>query len=307
MPDLRHNRAVDISDDPWTWSEETWRTAVGSVRAGRRLVPDKWPNGARVAVGLSFDSDHESIPLVRRNHTPGEMSRGEYGARTAVPRILKLLDRHEVPASFFMPAVVALLHPDEPKRVVDGGHEIALHGWIHELNSKLDHTTERDLTFRAADVLEQLSGTRPVGIRTPSWDFSPHTLSIIQELGLMYDSSLMADDDPYEILDDGTPTGIVELSVEWIRDDYVYFAMDRFSTARPFMPPSGVLEIFKSEFDGAYNEGGSFILTMHPHVIGHRSRITMLEALIEYIKGHDGVWFATHADIADVCRGLLAA
>ena len=291
-----------ISDDPWTWPEETWRAPVEHIRAGRSLKPDSWPGGAKVAVGISFDSDHESIALVRRNHSASQLSQGEYGARVAVPRILELLRRHEVPASFFMPAVIALLHPDEPRRVVDEGHELGLHGWIHELTGKLDLTTERDLTLRAADVLESASGKRPVGIRTPSWDFSPHTLTVIREMELLYDSSLMADDEPYEILEHGDPTGIVELPVEWIRDDYVYFHMDRFSAVRPHMPPSGVLEIFQSEFDGAYREGGTFILTMHPHVIGHRSRLVVLDRLIEHIKGHDGVWFATHEAIAQHCR-----
>ena len=107
--------------------------------------------------------------------------------------------------------------------------------------------------------------------------------------------------EPYEILEHGEPTGVVELPVEWIRDDYVYFNMNRFSTLRPHTAPSAVLEIFKAEFDGAYREGGTFILTMHPHVIGHRSRITVLEDLVDYIKGHDGVWFATHEQVAGYC------
>jgi hypothetical protein len=117
-------------------------------------------------------------------------------------------------------------------------------------------------------------------------------------MGLRYDSSLMADDDPYELLEDGQPTGMVELPVEWIRDDAIYFNMDRFSALRPYTPPSAVLEIFTAEFDGAYAEGGLFLLTMHPHIIGHRSRIALLERLIEHMRGHAGVWFATHADIA---------
>jgi hypothetical protein len=116
-------------------------------------------------------------------------------------------------------------------------------------------------------------------------------------MGLLYDSSLMADDDCHELTLDGEATGVVELPVEWIRDDAVYFNMDRFSTLRPYTPPSGALEIFKAEFDGAYAEGGIFQLTMHPHHIGHRSRIAMLEALIEHIRTHDGIWFATHADV----------
>jgi peptidoglycan/xylan/chitin deacetylase (PgdA/CDA1 family) len=117
-------------------------------------------------------------------------------------------------------------------------------------------------------------------------------------MGLLYDSSLMADDDPYEIVEDGQPTGMVELPVEWIKDDAIYFNMDRSSGLRPYTPPSSVLEIFRSEFDGAYAEHGLFVLTMHPHIIGHRSRVALLERLIEHIRGHAGVWFATHADIA---------
>ena len=141
-------------------------------------------------------------------------------------------------------------------------------------------------------------------MRTPSWDFSPNTAKLVKELGLLYDSSLMADDSPYEILVEGQPTGIVELPVEWILDDYPYFGMDRFSTLRPHSPPSHVLEIWQAEFDRAYEEGGLFVLTMHPHVIGHRSRIAMLEKLVQHMRSRSGVWFATHEQVARyVVRG----
>ena len=96
---------------------------------------------------------------------------------------------------------------------------------------------ELDLTGRALETLEKLGGVRPVGIRTPSWDFSDHTLAIIEELGLAYDSSLMADDEPYELLADGRPTGIVEIPVEWIRDDAPYLMMERYGALRPYTPP----------------------------------------------------------------------
>ncbi|WP_406638679.1 polysaccharide deacetylase family protein [Amycolatopsis sp. WGS_07] len=216
-----------------------------------------------------------------------------------MPRILKLLDRFGAPSTFFVPAVSALLHDGEAQSYVDAGHEIALHGWIHESNAQLPPSAERDLTFRAADTVERLTGTRPVGIRTPSWDFSESTLSIIRELGLAYDSSLMADNDCYEILADGEPTGIVELPVEWIRDDATYFTMDRYSAQRPYTSPREVLSIWRDEFDLALAEGGLFQLTMHPHIIGHRSRIAILTELLEHIASHDGVWFATHAQVVD--------
>jgi peptidoglycan/xylan/chitin deacetylase (PgdA/CDA1 family) len=151
--------------------------------------------------------------------------------------------------------------------------------------------------LRSADTLEKVSGVRPVGLRTPSWDFSWNTLAIEQEMGLLYDSSLMSDEDCYELLLDGQPCGVIELPVEWVRDDAVYFMMNRFSALRPYTPPADVLDIFRREFEAAYEEGGLFQLTMHPHVIGYRSRIWIVEELIRLAQSHPGVWFATHADV----------
>lgn len=284
--------------EPWQWDEAVWRGKVDKIRAGRSLKPKSWKNGARCAVALSFDSDHESNELRDGGESIGRMSQGQYGNRVGIPRILKTLSDNDIKATFFVPAVVGLLYPDEQRRVIAEGHEIGLHGWIHELNTKVPPEAERDLHFRAADTLEKITGIRPVGMRTPSWDFSQVTLRIQRELGLLYNSSLMADDDPYEIVEEGEPTGIVELPVEWIRDDAVYFNMNRFTAHRPYTPPTAVLDIFRREFDRAYEEGGLFLLTMHPHVIGYRSRITILEELIRHIRTHDDVWFATHADIA---------
>src|SRR5207244_11734359 len=122
-------------------------------------------------------------------------------------------------ASFFGPAVTALLYPEEQRRVIAEGHEIGIHGWIHERNSELPLDAERELQLRSADTLEKICGKRPVGIRTPSWDFSPNTLAITKEMGLVYDSSLMADVDCYELVMDGADTGVDGLPGEWIRGD----------------------------------------------------------------------------------------
>jgi peptidoglycan/xylan/chitin deacetylase (PgdA/CDA1 family) len=286
---------------PWQWPEPHWRTIVGRARAGRSLKPTHWPGGARCAVALSFDADHDTIPLRDADESPMRISQGQYGNRKGVPRIRALLDRHGVRASFFYPAVSALLYPEEVRAVAGEGHEIGIHSWIHEANTTLPPGAERDLTCRAADTLERLAGRRPVGIRTASWDFSTDTVGIIRELGLLYDSSLMADDDPYELTDQGEPTGIVELPPEWIRDDAPYFNFVRFSALRPYTPPDAVADIFIAEFDGAHAEGGLFLLTMHPHVIGHRSRIALLERVLRHIRSHADVWFATHEQVARHC------
>ncbi|MEU5731318.1 polysaccharide deacetylase family protein [Streptomyces antimycoticus] len=294
-----------LPSESWRWPEHTWRGHVDAVRAGRRLVPDRWPGGARVAVALSFDADHETIPLRDGGTSPGLLAQGEYGARAGSPRILDLLARYGVPATFFMPAVSALVHPEEARAYTRDGHELAVHGWIHERNMLLGREDEKDLTARALDTLTTLTGRRPVGIRTPSWDFSDSTLAIMLELGFAYDSSLMADDEPYEIVADGRPTGLVEIPVDWIRDDAPYFTMDRYGSARPHSRPRDVREIWTDEFDAAYRDGGVFQLTLHPHVIGHRSRLVALRELLDHIAAHPGVWYATHAQLADTARDLL--
>lgn len=283
---------------PWQWPEEIWRGKVEQVRAGRNLKPAKWKNGARCAVALSFDVDHETNELRDGGKSVGRLSWGQYGNRVGVPKILDLLKRHDIPASFFVPAVTALLYPDEQRRIVGEGHEIGLHGWIHEVNTAVPPANERELHLRSADTLEKVTGVRPVGMRTPSWDFSEVTLAVERELGLLYDSSLFADDDPYEIVEKGEPTGIVELPVEWIRDDAPYLSMNRFQALRPYTSPEAVFDIFRREFEGAYAEGGLFLLTMHPHVITYRSRFWILEELVGLAKAKGDCWFASHAEIA---------
>ena len=302
----QHDPSDPSRMEPWQWPDRHWQQLIGQVRAGRPLRPRRWPGGVRCAVALSFDSDHETNELREGGKSIGRMSWGQFGSRVGVPRIAALLDRHGIRASFYVPAVAAMTYPDEQRALVAAGHEIGIHGWIHELNSVLPYEAERDLMFRAAEQLERITGVRPVGLRTPSWDFSPNTLRIERELGLLYDSSLMADEDCYELLMDGEPTGIVELPVEWVRDDAVYFMMHRHQSLRPYTPPADVLDIFRREFDAAHADGGLFQLTCHPHIIGYRSRIWILEELIAHAKSKGDVWFATHAEVAAYARDNAA-
>jgi hypothetical protein len=244
------------------------RSALAQAgRAGPRRPryrPKAWKDGARCAVALSFDSDHETNELRDGGKSIGRMAWGQSGNRVGVPRIRKLPGKARRQGDVLRPAVTALLYPEEQRALVAEGHEIGIHGWIHELNSVLPLEAERDLMLRSADTLEKVTGKRSVGMRTPSWDFSPNTLALEKELGLLYDSSLMADEDCYELLLHGEETGVVELPVEWVRDDAVYFSMHRFSSLRPYTPPTDVLDIFRRELDAAWEDGGVFQLTMHP-------------------------------------------
>lgn len=297
----------DGKNPPWQWPEQEWRALVGKVRAGRRLSPSTWPGAARCAVALSFDCDHETFELGTGGRAVGRLAWGEFGRRVGVPRILDILARHEISATFFMPAVCALLDPHESRRITDSGHEVGMHGYIHENNSLLDAGTERDLMLRARDILARQIGDNPVGFRSPNWDLSAHTIGIAREMGIEYDSSLMADESCYELLLDGDPTGIVEIPVEWLRDDAVYLMFNRQPATRPWMSPDDVFSIFLREFDAAYEERGIFQLVMHPFVIGYRSRIWILDKLIEHAKSRDGVWFGTHAAVARWVRDQAPA
>ena len=272
------------------------REIAGRIRAGRDLQPAGWPNGARVAVLLSFDVDNDTITIARNAEpSPGAMSQGEYGARVGLRRVVELMDRHEIPASFFIPAVSLVVAPEMVDIIqASGRHEFGVHGWIHELNSALDAETERDLVIRATDYLEEVTGRRPVGYRAPSWNFSPNTLDIIRGLGFLYDSSLMADDRPYELLQNGEPTGMIELPVEWILDDAPLLN----PRGNSYTAPRELLQVYIDEFDKAYEEGTMFLLTTHPHIIGHRSRIVILEELIAHIQQTGNVWWATHEQAA---------
>ena len=288
------------TSEPWNWSEEYVVSQVNQVRAGRDLNPDSWPGGARVAVLLSYDVDNETIQGLRTgNINIGQLSQGQYGSRVALPRIVKLMDEQEIPATFFFPAWSLKLAPEQAGIIQQSGrHEIGVHGWIHELNTSLDGATESRLLAQAVDQIEAITGTRPVGYRAPSWNHSPNTLQIVRDMGFLYESSLMHDDRPYELLQDGEPTGVVELPVEWLLDDAPL--LNPLGTR--YMNPRDVMQVWMDEFDKAWEEGTIFLLTMHPHVIGHRSRLVALEGLIEHIKSKDQVWFATHEQAARYVR-----
>ena len=284
----------------WQWTFDSAMTVVNAVRAGRSLKPSSWPGGARVAVLLSFDVDNETIALRYGEPTVGSLSQMQYGARVGLERIVALLDSKKIPATFFIPSVSLAITPSMAGVIKKSGrHEFGVHGWIHEMNMTLPDSAERALVAKALAELTRLTGTKPTGYRAPSWNFSPNTLSILRDMGFRYESSLMADDSPYELLQNGKPTGIVEIPVEWILDDAPLFD----PRGQSYMNPRDVARVWMDEFDRAYSEGTMFVLTMHPHVSGHRSRIVALELLIDHIRAKGaGVWWATHGAAAEYVR-----
>jgi peptidoglycan/xylan/chitin deacetylase (PgdA/CDA1 family) len=266
------------------------------VSAGRRLKPSGWPSQHRVAVALSFDVDNATTSLRNGDLGSEPLSRGEYGAVDGLPRILRLLEKQKIPASFYIPAVSALLHPQMVKDIMAPGvHEIGVHGWIHEDLPALNNDAEEQrMLNQAIETITTLIGKKPAGYRAPSWHFSQFTMKQIKAAGFLYDSSLMASDDAYEINVDGRPSGVIELPIERIVDDAPYYG-----AASGSMPsPEPVEKIWEAEFDTAYDEGGLYVLTMHPHISGHRSRVAWLDRLVTHMKSKPGVWFATEEQIA---------
>lgn len=277
------------------WTPDQIRAAFAPVRAGRKLLPKHWPGGAKVAVVLSFDVDNETwmIPSGRIDH--GVASEYQYGAKEGLPKVLRMLDERALPATFFVPAAADMLAPETlPSITASGRNEVALHGWVHEDVVKLDDAAaEERLTRQAFDYIKAKTGRAPVGMRTGAWSASPFTIATARKLGLLYDSSMMAMDDPYQLLLDGKDAGVIELPVTWILDDYPYVIPEG-----SLPDPERLFKVYRDEFDAAYAEGASITLTFHPQLVGRRSRFAQLVALVDYMRGKDGVWFTTAEGLA---------
>ena len=280
------------------WTDDQLRQTVAPARVGRKLTPKSWPNGARVAVCLSFDDDTEA-PLLRDGTTSATtLSASEFGAEAGTPRILKMLDHYQVPATFFVTGVDAMLHPEMLAAITKSGrHEVAVHGWIHEFPPRLAEGEEERLLDKAIEYLTKATGKKPVGYRAPSWAFSPVTLDLVRKKGFLYDSSLQALDEPYEVMSQGKPTGLVELAIDWTLTETPYLGQNG------HMPsPELLYQLYKEEFDGAYEEGTMFVLTLHPYLSGHRAPMKHLNDFVAYMKSKPGVWFATAEQIAQYVK-----
>ena len=281
------------------WSEEQLKQAAGAARAGRKLTPKAWPNGARVAVALTFTLNNSANMFARGDSAVVQLTGGEFGAITGLPRVLDVLDRQNVPATFFIAATAAMVDPQMISAITKRrNHEIGVMGWSDENPLTIDSAAEEEqLLMRATDFLTKAAGRKPVGARGPSSALSLQTMGLLKKAGFLYDSTLMGMDEPYEVIINGQPSGIVELPVSRLLDDQPTLTAPRFGPST-LPSPELVFETFRDDFDGAYQEGTLFLLTLHPHLIGMRSRIGYLEEFIAYMKSKPNVWFATAADIA---------
>ena len=256
-----------------------------------------WPGDTKCVVMLSFDLDGVSGLLYRTPeaaHLPSQLSRAEFGTTVGVFRIMDLLDRYDIKASFFVPGYIAERNEDTVKDIVRRGHEVGHHGYMHEPPATLGAQREAEVLDQGLEILEGITGQRPLGYRSSSWELSEHSLEFMAERGFVYDSSLMGHDAPYFV---ETPKGrLVELPIDWANDDAHFYAFNRGAGA--MNTPGDVYTGWEWEFEGAYQYGSAFNLTMHPQHTGRLAKMMVLERLIQHIRSHTNVEFMRCIDVA---------
>ena len=275
---------------------------AGAV-SGRFLPPPRfaWPDGRRCAAMLCFDVDGETtalsedLQLARRRTL---MSQCEYGPRIGVPRLLGLLDHLAVPATFFIPGYIAEHHPRMVEAVVAHGHEVGLHGYLHEKLVMLSEPEEEAILVRSIALLERLTGTRPTGYRAPWFETNPWTADLLARHGLSYCASEMGDDVPYT-----HPNGLVEIPGQWMLEDWEQFAFNA-DPAWGSVPENcaKVFDLWWREFEAMHDFGCCFVLTLHPWLSGRPSRVRLLEDLVGAMQTKGDVWFARGRELADYVR-----
>ena len=266
----------------------------------RRPVP--WPNGAKVAVAITFDMDADSLVHIEHPQDSitriSTMSMLKYGPEVGVPRILEGYRRYGLKQTFFVPAWCIEHYPDAVDAMVKDGHEVGFHGYIHEAPNALSRSEEQYWMQRSIGVIEKHTGKRPRGNRSPLYNYSINTTDLLVEEGFLYDSSLMGDDVPY-ILDNGKGE-IVELPSSWALDDWPpYVHSIDLNYMFQIMSPDRAMETFMAEFEAMRTAGGGlWIGVWHPFVSGRLSRWLRIEKMIEYMLNTGDVWFARLEDIA---------
>ncbi|MEW6262434.1 MAG: polysaccharide deacetylase [Thermodesulfobacteriota bacterium] len=244
---------------------------------------------------LTFDLDAETLWTARDPENakrPIALSQGRYGTKIGADRVLRLLAKYRLPATFFIPGMVIEAHPDLSRRILEAGHEIGHHSYSHRWLDNLPPEEERLEMDRAWNIIKDLTGEPPRGYRSPAGEFTPQTFSLLLEYGFAYSSNFFDDEAPYKHVLDGRKTDLVELPFAWALDDAPFFLYSNRLVGRVMAPPSAVLETWQREFDVMSAEGKCYVLAMHPQIIGRGSRITILEELIRYILGHPRAYFS---------------
>ncbi len=263
--------------------------------------PVKWPNGARCAVAITFDIDSDSLLHYAYPQSAdtkiGTASWLRYD-RVAIPRILSIYKKYNIKQTFFVPGWTAETYPEMIEQIIQDGHEIGLHGYLHERLNTLSAEMEDYWFMRGLNALQAVTGIRPRGFRAPSYRFSKHTLNYLAREGFLYDSSLMGNDIPYVIESDNG--SLIELPTDWALDDWPQFTINSdLGYAMQVNSPDRAMDVFMAEFDAAWEYGGLWISVWHPFVMGRLARCARMDKMIDYMMNKGDVWFAPLEQIAE--------
>jgi peptidoglycan/xylan/chitin deacetylase (PgdA/CDA1 family) len=264
--------------------------------------PIPWPDGARCAVAMTWDMDADSAFNWYNRDTADNLvatqSYTRYDPLIAIPRLVAQFAKIGMKQTFFVPGWVIEKYPAQIELLLANGHEIGLHGYLHERSNELSQEDERYWLGRGVDAYVKRIGRGPRGWRAPSFAFSKFSLGYLLDAGFEYDSSLMGDDIPYAV-SDGTRS-LLEFPIDWTLDDFPHYAHNRdFRFMMPISSPTRAMEVFRSEFDAAWENGALWISIWHPFLSGRLARFTAVLQLLDYMKSKGGVWFARLEDVCD--------
>ena len=263
--------------------------------------PVPWPNGNKVACAITFDVDTDSIlHLDHRDNAPTMLSTMtwlKYDV-VAIPRILEMYKRYEIKQTFFYPAWCMERYPELVDMILEGGHEIAAHGYLHENPNKLSPEDELYWLERQIDVIVKMTGKSPRGWRAPLYNYSRYSTDYLIAQGFTYDASLMGDDIPYVLKTDAGQ--IIELPSHWAMDDWPHYThAPDMHYMMPIKSPDEAMNVFMSEFEVMYTYGGLWVTVWHPFVSGRLARCERVGKMIEDMQNRGGVWVATMEEIAN--------
>lgn len=258
----------------------------------------RWPTPKSTGVSLTFDVDAEAgflgeSPTFARRLT--SLSEGRFGVTRGVPRILELLRRHKIPATFFVPGYTAEQHPHLVEMLLREGHEIGHHGHMHLRSDKISAEQQAEEIYQGLEALARAGAPKPVGYRSSSWELTPETFELVLANGFIYDSSCMGDDRPY--YESWNGASILELPVHWSLDDYPMFGWG-IDNGGNFTAPRALFDSWLAEYESARRDGRHTSFTMHPEVIGRAARFEQLERFVERMVDDGDVWFARLDDVA---------
>ena len=277
-----------------------------------------------VGFGIDVDAVAGWLGSYGGEDSPDDISRGLFAGEVGSPRLLELFKRKGLTTTWFIPGHSVETFPEQMKAVAEAGHEIGIHGYSHENPIAMTPEQEEEVLDRSIDLITQLSGKRPTGYVAPWWEFSNVTNELLLKKGIKYDHSLMHNDfSPYYVrvgdkwtkidyagkpsdwmkpLERGEETDLIEIPANWYLDDLPpMMFIKKAPNSHGFVNPRDIEQMWKDQFDWVYREMdyAVFPITIHPDVSGRPQVLLMLERLIDYIQGHDGVRFVTMDEMAD--------